>query len=388
MSNVDLLPSLSLGKPFSHFDQLGSIEEQWNEIYQSRPQNSFFLSFDFIKIWYNCLARREEMRVYPVFDGDKIIGFLPLFLSQKGPFRVLSSLAYFDESPHPGQLTGRGYDEVLFTKHCMEALLSDIHGWDVLQYHCGYSFQPCSSLKDLQINQLHLRDRSIPTYTIVLPGSFEEYFNDDLSAKVRHNIRWWKKKLAKFSSHKFCHYTGDEAVASWPKFLSIEDSGWKGQKSSSIKGRPANIGLYYEGLIRMLSKNGLLHMYFLEIDGNAVAGGFGYVDRDVFHYAKIGYIEDNASFSPSNLLLMFIIEDVIKNLPNVKRVHMYPKDYGYKHRYVNEESFYSEATLYNRTIRGSAAYYLSVMKERFRLFQQRMVPATDFVRKHFRKRSI
>jgi hypothetical protein len=42
---------------------------------------------------------------------------------------------------------------------------------------------------------------------------------------------------------------------------------------------------------------------------------------------------------------------------------MFPWDYGYKHRYTNEESFLSEITLYSPTIYGKTNYYISIAKK-------------------------
>jgi len=102
----------------------------------------------------------------------------------------------------------------------------------------------------------------------------------------------------------------------------------------------------------------------------------------VFHAWKAGYVEEFSSLSPSTLLLLYIIEDLNTNFPMVKRLHMFPGDFGYKHRYVNEESFYSEVVLYDRTILGSSAHILSPIKQRVELLPG-MSAAIGFIRKHF-----
>jgi CelD/BcsL family acetyltransferase involved in cellulose biosynthesis len=356
------------GKPLTHINQLSSIERVWKETYEASCTKSVFLSFDYIMLWYNCFASPEQVRVYPIADdGKKLIGFFPLILKKKGPFRVLSSLIN-DHCLHASPLVLKGYEDD-FVRLWPDVLFSDRRNWDVFKYFGGYSFQSSKSdewMKNLTTkHKRHLE----PTYSILLPESFEEYFSSNLSYNVRHNVKKWEKKLAKFSSYNFCHYTGDEAVASWSTFLSIEDSGWKGQGGSSIKRLPKSYHLYYDDFNGILSKNDQLHMYFLEIDGQAIAGGFGYVDLNVFHYAKAGYVEDNkySVVSPSNLLLMFIIEDLINNFPNVKRLNQFPWDYGYKHRYINEEAFCSEITLYSPSMRGEIAYLLTVGKEKVKL---------------------
>jgi CelD/BcsL family acetyltransferase involved in cellulose biosynthesis len=361
-------------------NELFKIEDMWRNIYETVSPNSIFISFDYIMLWYNCFARPEQVRVYPAYEGDKIIGYLPLILNKKGPFRFLSSLTNL-HCFHPAALIAEGYEET-FSNSCLHAIFSDKCGWDVFQYRSGYSFQYGLSLSILSPLAYHFKEIKLPTYSMLIPGSFEEYFNKHLSPQMRKNAKSSKKRLQTVPSYRFCHYTGDDAVASWPTFLSIEDSGWKGVKGSSLKKLPQNYHSYYVGLIDMLSKNNQLHMYFLEINGHPVAGTFCYVDQDVFHAWKAGYVEEFSSLSPSTLLLLYIIEDLNTNFPMVKRLHMFPGDFGYKHRYVNEESFYSEVVLYDRTILGSSAHILSPIKQRVELLPG-MSAAIGFIRKHF-----
>jgi CelD/BcsL family acetyltransferase involved in cellulose biosynthesis len=372
----------TIGKPITHRDQLVTIEDQWRNIYSSNHLNSIFISFEFICIWYDSFVRPEQVRVYPIIEGDKVVGYLPLFLSKKWPLRIFSSLMNF-HCLQAELLISDGNREA-FMGCCLDLLISEIKGWDLMEYHGGYSFQKYIYNGDLRQNKLHIEEHRELTYSIRFAESFEEYFNHDLTSKVRHNIRWWNKKLAQFSSYKYTHYTGQEAVAMWSKFISIEGSGWKGQEGSSIIKCPTNIQSYYEKLIQILADKGLLHMYFLEVEDRAVAGGFSYMDGDVFQYAKCGYVEDKSSFSPSNLLLMYMLKDLIHNFPAVKRLHMFPLDFGYKHRFANEEAHLVSYTLYSNTIRGKLIYYLIILKDKIKKYPT-LFEALMFIRKPFKK---
>ena len=107
-------------------------------------------------------------------------------------------------------------------------------------------------------------------------------------------------------------------------------------------------------------------MYFLELNSELIAGVFGYIEGDVYHYAKIGYDEKYKALSPSNLLFIHIIEHLITYFPKVKRMNMFPWDYGYKHRVINEESNYLETILFNKTIRGKTMRRIYSLKERIK----------------------
>jgi CelD/BcsL family acetyltransferase involved in cellulose biosynthesis len=368
-------------RPIVHFDGLSAIEGTWRDICREKSSSSFFISFDYIALWYKSFAEPDRVRVYPVFEGERIIGFLPLVLEKNGPVRVLSSLTN-PHCRHPGVLVAQGCEDA-FSRNFIEALLSDKHGWDVLLYRSGYSFQKDAQTGVANADAYRLETEIKPTYTALLPESIEDYYRH-FSAKTRKEANAKKRKLAADPTHRFRHYTGDDALGSWPVFLSIEDSGWKGEGGSSLAKLPPNYRSYYESLIRMLYEDERLHMYFLEINGQAVAGAFCYRDEDVFHCCKTGYNEEHSSLSPSINLILFIIEDIILHHPDVKRFHMFPVDYGYKHRYADEETFYTLMTLYNTSVRGTLMYGRSLLKQRLKLIPG-MPHAVRFLRNNVRK---
>jgi len=350
-----------MDKPVTHLDDLTSIEKDWRDIYGTVSNNSIFISFDYIMLWYQSFAKPEQVRVYPVYEGNTLIGFLPLIFYKKGPTRVLSSLTN-SHCYHPAALIAAGYEEIFF-KNCFDKILSEIGEWDVLKYQY-YSFQEAPDLKRIgEINPL-MMENARPTYSIMLPDSFEKYAKNYLSAKMRKNLRDQKNKLKKISSYEFHHYTGDKAIGSWGSFLSIEDSGWKGDWGSSIKRLPENYRLYYESLIDLLCKNDKLHMYFLNVDGQPIAGLFCYEDQNIFHASKSGYVEGFSDLSPSNALLLFVIEDLIINFPNIKILHLFPGNpNGYKNRFTREEYLYVMNTLFNKTVYGRIAHHLTMLKQ-------------------------
>jgi hypothetical protein len=374
---------LSVGAPISSISALPSLKKEWDELYCSSSLNSIFLSYEFVYLWYSCFAGPDDVRVYPIYEGNKLIAFLPLVLLKARPLRVLSSLVN-NHCFHAGPLVRKGYEQS-YERCIIDYLPLRKNEWDVLIYHSGYSFQTHQYFKNISQTPLHLQERILPTYTILLPDSYDSYINNALSSKLRNNIKKWTQRLSMLPSYKFSHYRGDAAISSWPTFLAIEDSGWKGQGGSSIKKLSLDYQSYYDGLLHILAKHDQLHMYFLEIDGRAVAGTFGYEDMEILHYAKTGYIEDNhSSVSPSNLVLMYVVKDTINSLPDVKRINQFPWDYGYKHRFINESSFLHEFTLYNRTISGNAAYFLLQTKENIKQVQG-MAPAINLARKIINK---
>src|SRR5207253_356931 len=120
---------------------------------------------------------------------------------------------------------------------------------------------------------------------------------------------------------------GDGAVAEWPTMVRIENAGWKGEAGSSLRHVSDEYRRYYAGFLALLAKRGDLSLYFLDLNGAAIAGVFGYREGDVFHWFKTGYDEAFAEYSPSNLLLLAIIDDLITHRADTGRMHLFPVDF-------------------------------------------------------------
>jgi CelD/BcsL family acetyltransferase involved in cellulose biosynthesis len=346
-------------KPIRHIDELVAIEQIWNNIYNTVVPNSIFISFEYIMLWYKSFVKPDQVRVYPIYNGNLLIGFLPLYIAKKRGVRSLSSLTNLHSS-HPFALITAG-QEYIFIKNCFNTLFSDKTGWDILNYKY-FSFQIHPDLDELKLNKYRMKEDIKPTYTISLSNTFDEYINNHLKKNTRHNFKAAQKKLSQTSSYVISHYMSHEAVALWPMFLSIEDSGWKGLKGSSLAKLPINYRTYYEGLIGLLSKSNNLHLYFLNVENKPVSGFFCYTSQEILHCWKMGYIEEYSSFSPLIILLLFAIEDLIKNFPEIKRAHLFPEDFGFKHRYVNEKSYFTNLNIFNRTTMGTLLYVKNILK--------------------------
>jgi CelD/BcsL family acetyltransferase involved in cellulose biosynthesis len=357
------------GKPLCHLNQLPLIEKSYREIFQVTCSNSTFLSFEYITLWYNCFAKPDQVRVYTIDDGSRIIGFLPLVLRKKGPISVLSSLTN-DHCLHSDPLILDGYEKE-FVKYLVFSLLAGGQSWDVFTHEYLYSF---SNIR--QIFKEGLTDSSgvviknceDKTYSIVFAKPFERYYREDLSQNVRKNFMRYKNRLNRAGKIEFVCHQNQDAIEHWQALLEIEGSGWKGKEKSSINQCSADIQKYYDGLLQLLSNNKALFIFFLKLDSKLIAGAFGYVDRKTFHWAKTGYDEKYGQYSPANILLLNIIEYLLRERPEITRFHLFPWDNGYKHRYINEESFFSKTTIYNKTVFGSSTFFLTKVKERIKQY--------------------
>jgi len=325
------------------------------------------LTYEYVKLWYECFSSSEDIRVFKVMEGDKAIGFLPLVVRTRGGLRALTNQTN-DHCFYGEALVRRGYEEA-FRKKLLDEIL-DESGWDVLHHIFGYSFSAVYPLLPeslLDHGKRRWKMNVQPTYTVLLDKTCDEYFQRDLSSSMRKSLKLSKNRLKKAGPHRFLHFERDEAVEKWQDFLRIEDSGWKGRNGTSILKTTPEYRRYYDGLIRILSMSRDLHLYFLELDQKYIAAAVGYTAGDVFQYLKIGYDEAYHALSPSNMLFMHLMEDIQEHHVEIRRIHFFPyDDTGYKKRFSNEEHQFAEIIIYNNTLRGQALWMADKLKERIK----------------------
>jgi CelD/BcsL family acetyltransferase involved in cellulose biosynthesis len=345
---------------------LAAIEAEWNALVADNGWSSVFASHAFVTHWYRCFSPPDAVRVYRVKDAGQTVGFLPLALERRGGVRVLSSQSNL-HCMHSTPAVKRGAESV-FARAATQALAA-AGGWDVLEREYDYSFLPVPRVIDAGAATragMRIREHAEDTYTIALPSTFDAYLSTHLSANAKKNFRRLANKIDKAGPNRLEVLHGQDAIAAWPEMLRIENAGWKGEAGSSLARADDSFKRHYAGWLELLASRGELSVYFLTLNDRRMAGVFGYVEGDVFHWFKTGYDEAYAEFAPSNVLIVRIIEHLIASDPRVKRFHMFPIDFGYKHRYANEQSTATRTVVYNSSFGGRLAYAKLAARESLR----------------------
>lgn len=336
----------------AHLDDLDRLAGAWDEVTRESHWASAFASHAFAAHWYRCFAEPDAVRVYPIVSGGRTVGFVPLVFESASGRRVLRSLTNL-HCMHSTPAIRDGYEDEF--SRTLTRTLAGTCDWDVLQYDCSYSFLPAPRPFDEQTAAaagLHIRESHEVTFSVALPATFEEYCSKHLTPNSKKNYHRMRNRLARAGQSAVRAFHGSDALPEFPEFVAIENAGWKGDRGTSIQKLDASYRAFYQGLLGLLAARDELSLYFLELNGRRIAGVLGYVEGDVFHWFKTGYDEAFSEFAPSNLLLVGIIEDLLRHRPAIRRFHMFPSDFGYKHRYANETPQCISTIVYNRTVRG------------------------------------
>jgi CelD/BcsL family acetyltransferase involved in cellulose biosynthesis len=338
----------------SSLREFQDMEEAWRAL-SGASAPSLFSTFDLVDLWYRCFAQPDQVRVYSLGGGTESIGYLPMVRRRVLGVRMLAPLV--NSHCFHARAVMRSCTEERFPVLAKESFSCDRRGWDVLRQDCSYSFDAIPPLvpEDQKIwKGVAVEPFAEPTYVIRLRKSFDEYMHQDLSKKNRNAISRFKNRLKRAGGFELRVSIESDVVASWPRFVEIEDSGWKGREGSSIRRCGPEISRYYEGLVPLLSKLGAGMLFFLELRGEPIAGAFGYTDGGVFHCWKMGYLDSYAEYAPSIVLLNLMVEWLVESGQDLELLHLFPGDYGYKHRFVNEAATSHAAWVFNGTARGRA----------------------------------
>ncbi|MDY0391245.1 MAG: GNAT family N-acetyltransferase [Desulfobulbus oligotrophicus] len=348
--------------------EMEALQEEWNTLHQRTDTASTFVSFAYVRMWYTHFAAPDAVRIYIVRAEEKLVGLLPLVLMHhSGGVCELTNLTN-DHCLIAPPLIAAEYREVV-QQTLLNALMTTKTDWDLFTHNFFYSFYRLPSLfTESQLAGCGCLWKNVtePTYAIFMKGTFAEYFTQVLSRNLRKNLKNAANRLNREKNVRYLLLRDEEVLTFWPKFLELEASGWKGQSETAIACTDTAIQQYYLDLIRLMSATHQIYLYGLEVDGVLVAGEFGYVDKDIFHHAKVAYNEQFAHLSPSHLLLLHILEDLPVHFPQIKLFHMFPWDTGYKQRFVDEPSFYTTTTLYSPTWRGRTLYALRWLKDQMK----------------------
>lgn len=154
-------------------------------------------------------------------------------------------------------------------------------------------------------------DGERPFHYLVLPETFDAYLGQ-FRKKQRYNLRRQVRVLAEAHSNNLeldRVQRAQEVDSLIESVNAVTERSWKAAKLT----RAVPEVLETPERLAALAEQGLLRSYVLKVNGAPCAYVVGYLYNDIYHYANIGYDSGLASYSPGNVLLFLVIEDLIDN---------------------------------------------------------------------------
>lgn len=145
---------------------------------------------------------------------------------------------------------------------------------------------------------------------LALPGTFDGYMGE-FRKKQRYNL----KRQVRVLSEAF-EETLEVSVITRPEDVSqlvadvnkVAEKSWKAEElDRAVPEVVANPKALEE-----IAAKGLLRAYVLKVKNEPCAYAIGYHFKQIYHYANIGYDSTLHQYSPGNVLLLLVIQDLIE----------------------------------------------------------------------------
>ena len=114
--------------------------------------------------------------------------------------------------------------------------------------------------------------------------------------------------------------------------LRLEAAGWKGRRGTAIATRPA-ARAFYSSMAEWASREGILRLAFLRLDGRAIAFDLSLEESGVHYLLKTSYEPELRSFGPGTMLRHDMIERAFAT--GLQRYELLGTDEPWKHTWAD-----------------------------------------------------
>lgn len=328
----------------ARFEQL---ETDWNDL--AGHLGNPLLRHEWFVECARAFTPDAELAIHVVRQGERIRAAAPLVFKRTGPVTRLQMIGAENYEP--------------------EAFLHD--GPEALDALCGALaalHRPVALLRlgaaapELTLLRQHWRGRGLP---LLRPGSTRTYFTPiavpdwkafagGMSSGRRKELERKRRKLEQLGPVTFevLAPTPDVFETPFREFVALEGAGWKGRNGTAIDQDPPALG-FYDRYGRNLAGRGMLRLFFLRLNGRAVAAQYHIQYGGKLWELKIAYDEAHGRHSPGALLtheiLRYACEQGLTGLDHLGEAE------EWQTRWPVQEKMHSSLRFYPASPRGAAA---------------------------------
>lgn len=289
------------------------LAQEWDALVE-RCGGGILHRHGFLRTWREHFAPGETLRVLTLRNSDGVLtAALPMRLRRTRIYgvsvRELSALA----NVHSGRFDLLAEDPAEAARAFL-GVLSAQADWDVLRLIDVPQGGAAEALLDAA-ESAGLRSgrwASMNSPFMQLPESWST-LEQALSRHFRANMRRRRRRLSEMGeiTSDLCDgHDHDTLSARLDEGLQLEAEGWKGRGGTAIRQASETLG-FYTALAQHAASEGQLRLWFLRLDGQAIAFQYGLQDGTHYLLLKPAYDEDLGAVAPGHLLMEEVLQDCI-----------------------------------------------------------------------------
>lgn len=338
----------------SGFDALKS---EWNQLLEQSGLNNFFLTHEWQSTWWEFLGVGDLWIVaFYAPESKELVGIAPLYRTvseSDGAGNAertarLTLVGCIDVSDYLDLIIKRGWEEEFYSALCSWLYSSDAPEWDVLDL-CNlpeqsqtYTLLP-PLFETVCQNVQVMQEDVAPQFA--LPTHYEEYLQDQVDKKQRHEIRRKQRRAERETKMDFYIIgqpefgrngaTGGRALnldAELDDFIRLQRAS-RDDKADFMTPHMRN---FFKNMAKRMLEAGRLRLCFLKMNDQKAATLFAFEYDNRFLLYNSGYDPDIfAHLSPGWVLLAYTIQYAIA--AGNKLFDFMQGDEEYKFRFGSQE---------------------------------------------------
>jgi hypothetical protein len=288
------------------------MRSEWSQVLDGISDNTLFLSWERMAPGVRYLKQGSAIKILCATDGEEILGIAPLkkssrFVNGHLIYSVIESLNF--------RALG-----VLLEKRkaeCLNMFLTHLYGqkdWDFLYFNdVPETFSIVELLKKsfYSIPDFEVIEGDVSPY-LTIPDSLDELFRG-FSSNFRKNLRNGMRRLQREHGKVEVkdYYEIGSLEETMQIFFDLHQKRWTSKREPGAFETKLNRDMFlYEA--ELFSEINCLRLQFLVVNDKPIAVFYGFEHNRVLHYMLGGFDPAYGSYSPSNLLILKILERCIE----------------------------------------------------------------------------
>ena len=358
------LPTGFRVEPVTTTERWDALEAAWRELEVATYAPSLFLTWDWLRSWWEVFGEGKRLWVLAVWHPDgRLIGVAPWYLRIERvgglvPCRMIRWIGDGESvAPEYLDLLARPEEAEDVAQAVGQYLVAQRRSWDLARWR---RVRPESAaMRRLQVIvrgagcTVEPVAEPLPCPYVELPTTWEEYLGR-LSPNMRHNIQRRRKKLAKeFPDAAFS--VGAPAGDVRQALAIMADLHLKRKATQGIAspfGR-ASYRQFHERLAERLARRGQVYFAFLRVGGAIAAAQYGFRDGETLYAYQIAFDPAHGKSGVAQILMSHILETEIQR--GTRCVDFLRGREPYKFDWTDTERSLVEVVSANRSLRGRLA---------------------------------
>ncbi|HEY7792307.1 MAG TPA: GNAT family N-acetyltransferase [Vicinamibacterales bacterium] len=291
-------------------DAFLKLEPEWNDLLERAEVHHPFLTFEWIRTWWECFGKGHSLHVVIARDGGTLVAVAPLMRDVVWEYGLRVRRLQLMCNDHTPRLDCLAVDDRAWRAIWTHLHAADSARWDVLQLRqITATSSAGEAMQQMADDAGHLYGSwpaSVSPY-VSLRGTWDEYLagrsyqhRKKMRAKLRHLHEEGEVELEIVTG-------GGKLAGALESGLAIEAAAWKASEGTAIRSHAA-VRTFYARFAERAAARGWLELQFLTLDGQRIAFAYDLRYRQKIYRLKIGYDPVHARHSPSQLLCMLSLE--------------------------------------------------------------------------------